>query len=373
MTFAASLIGLHAIWQLEVAVRLAFMLTVICGAALAALRLLPRHAARARHRVLSLALVGVLAAPCAMIAMPALPIVYSLPQSMAHVDNLPRLGAGRASVAAVLGAGDAAAAPGSSARDPGPLAWLALTWLVGAGLLVARFTRDRKRMWRKLGALQTVAEPVGGLLRDGVATFGVRAPVRVLEAERAPTPLTFGHVRPTIVLPRSAVSWSDDTTRAVLWHELAHVRRGDWLRQAIGLAACVAFWFHPLVWYVAARQREEAELAADAEAVGAGIRPSAYARALVSVAARERPPGRGRATHAGGLALAPGSRLEARLCALRDALRSAGKAGSSRRQGSRLAIAGLLLATALSALAAPVLDGGCWDHEPPTRTRHAAS
>ena len=65
--------------------------------------------------------------------------------------------------------------------------------------------------------------------RETLDTLAISRPVRLLETDHTPLLMTWGVIRPIVVLPRSANHWTDARVRAVLVHELAHVRRGDWL------------------------------------------------------------------------------------------------------------------------------------------------
>jgi beta-lactamase regulating signal transducer with metallopeptidase domain len=111
-----------------------------------------------------------------------------------------------------------------------------------------------------------------------------RVELRTSTGAAPATPMTWGLVRPAILLPRDSATWSDETMEAVLLHELAHVRRLDAVSQSCALAACAIHWFNPLVWRAASRMREEAEQAADDAVLHAGLRPSAYAAELLRFA-----------------------------------------------------------------------------------------
>jgi HEAT repeat protein len=92
-----------------------------------------------------------------------------------------------------------------------------------------------------------------------------------------------GVLTPTIVLPANAESWSDDRRRAVLFHELAHVKRHDLLGHTLGRLACALYWFHPLVWTAAKNLRAESERACDDLVLSCGARPSEYAQHLLDM------------------------------------------------------------------------------------------
>jgi TonB family protein len=119
-------------------------------------------------------------------------------------------------------------------------------------------------------------------LRAVVRSAEGRAPI--LTSSRVPGPLAAGLLRPVILLPESAGTWTRARRRAVLAHEAAHIRRRD---PAILLAAHIAtavYWFHPLCWLAAARLRAESERACDDAALRTGLLPSGYATDLLDLA-----------------------------------------------------------------------------------------
>jgi beta-lactamase regulating signal transducer with metallopeptidase domain len=121
-------------------------------------------------------------------------------------------------------------------------------------------------------------------------------------------PITWGFLRPVILLPKNSVSWSRERLQAVLLHELAHVRRRDSLTRALSLVACALYWPNPLIWVGARLLRREAEIAADDAVLAFGIKPSAYAGELLRLAAEFR----GQRVAFSGVSMA-GSALEARV------------------------------------------------------------
>jgi beta-lactamase regulating signal transducer with metallopeptidase domain len=174
-----------------------------------------------------------------------------------------------------------------------------------------------------------------------------RAP-RLLLSDRLPMPFACGLVWPAIVLPAAAAEWTDRRRRAVLCHELAHLRRLDLLLNALGQVACAVWWFHPLVWAAARRLRLESERACDDLVLGVGTRPSEYADHLLQIvcgAARARTP-------AIALPMAQRREFEGRMLAILE--RGARREPASRRHSALLATAALALVVPLAALGTAV-------------------
>jgi len=138
--------------------------------------------------------------------------------------------------------------------------------------------------------------------------------VRLLQC-RSPLamPLTWGILRPVIVLPSGATLWTEDRRRIVLSHELAHIARHDWFLQICAEVARCFYWFHPLVWLASARLRQESERASDDAVLRSGIAPSHYASQLLDLARTLENAGRAWST---ALAIARPSNLERRFAAM---------------------------------------------------------
>ena len=66
--------------------------------------------------------------------------------------------------------------------------------------------------------------------------------------------------RPRVLLPSAASEWSAERRRAVLVHELGHVRRRDGLALCLGQLSCALYWFQPLVWIALRRLRRQIQL-----------------------------------------------------------------------------------------------------------------
>ncbi|HEX2080719.1 MAG TPA: M56 family metallopeptidase [Longimicrobium sp.] len=180
---------------------------------------------------------------------------------------------------------------------------------------------------------------------DAAERLGLRRPVLLLRARGAVMPATGGIVWPSVVLPHTADAWPEDRRRAVLAHELAHVKRFDTLTQALAQVACVLFWWHPAVWYAARRLRVERERACDDLVLGSGTRASDYAAHLLEIARAHRGP---RVAAAALVSMARPSQLESRLLWVLDGART--RAVPSARTTLLAVLAGLLIVGPLAAM-----------------------
>ena len=90
-----------------------------------------------------------------------------------------------------------------------------------------------------------------------------------------------GIFKPTIILPHNAVNWSDNRKYSVILHEVAHIKRFDYLFNSLAYVVYLVFWFNPLVWYAVRNMHNEAERACDDIVVSNGIRPTIYAHYLI--------------------------------------------------------------------------------------------
>lgn len=182
----------------------------------------------------------------------------------------------------------AALAPGGDVALP---AWrrqlqdmmpaLVLSWALGVGLMAARLGLGL--VW--VGRLRSRAEPVAaawqGRLDVLALRMGLRRPVPLKSLAALAGPLTFGFWRPVILLPAALISGMPVALlEALLAHELAHVRRWDYLVNLLQSVVEALLFFHPVVWFLSTRMRVEREQVADALAAEALGDPHRLATAL---------------------------------------------------------------------------------------------
>ncbi len=171
--------------------------------------------------------------------------------------------------------------------------------------------------------------------------LGIARPVGLVRSARVGVPVVVGWLRPTILLPAAGGGDPVEHAEAILLHELAHVRRGDYAWNILLRMVEAAYWPHPLAWLLGRAVAESRELACDAFCVHGLGGPASYKEALLAMAEGLARPG-----PALGLAMARPSRLARRVAALD---RTAGSPRCLPARPTRLLVAalGLALAAAL--------------------------
>lgn len=162
--------------------------------------------------------------------------------------------------------------------------WAALVWMCGAMGLGGWFVACAGRLqWRVCEKTFPVDEPITGIWSGGCGRWLGRAHPRILAADWVASPALVGVWRPTLVIPRDALSrYSTEDWEHVFAHEIAHLRRRDHWSQLLLLLALCAHWFNPLVWMGLRALRADRELAADEWALQRweGERALAYGETL---------------------------------------------------------------------------------------------
>jgi beta-lactamase regulating signal transducer with metallopeptidase domain len=114
--------------------------------------------------------------------------------------------------------------------------------------------------------------------------LGLRRPVLLRVSSAIYGPVTVGALRALVLLPLSAAtSLGPDELEVVLAHELAHVRRADFFWNLVQTLVETLFFFHPAVWWLGSRIRQERELCCDDLALSVCPNPVVYASALLQL------------------------------------------------------------------------------------------
>ncbi len=166
--------------------------------------------------------------------------------------------------------------------------WLLLLWMAGAVLFLVRlsvgFGVARRMRW-------VGVEPAPAALQEMFARLkrqmGWLRPVKLLHSALIEVPTVIGWLRPVVLLPVSCFTGlSEAQIEAILCHELAHIRRYDYLVSVCQSFVEALLFYHPAVWWVSRQVRRERECCCDEVAVGLGGDVLMYARALKTLEER---------------------------------------------------------------------------------------
>lgn len=163
------------------------------------------------------------------------------------------------------------------------LPWLVAAWALAVLLLAGSVARSHLALRRLVTAgvaLPELAQPVLELAQQ----FGVRRGIAVVSSACAKVPFVIGHFAPVIVLPltiATGMPWPQ--LRLILAHEIAHLRRADYLINWLQIALEVLLFFHPVVRWVSADLRRVREDCCDDLVIQIAGGRADYARALLSL------------------------------------------------------------------------------------------
>jgi beta-lactamase regulating signal transducer with metallopeptidase domain len=281
MTVLTSVLGwtlVHFLWQ-----------GALLGlATAAALRLCRRRSAECRYAVACIGLAVMVLAP----AVTARALWRTAAAVAPAADAAARPSGSARQPPASPAAAEHAAGPALPASSPGTevlprwMSVIVVAWGLGATLLLARFTGGCWRIRRLLRrSRRAPASRWQGRAQLLASRLGIGARVPVMEVEAVGAPAVIGTWRPMILLPISALTnLTPDQIDAILAHELAHIRRHDYLVNLLQMLVEAVLFYHPAIWWVSSRIREAREYCCDDVAVGLCREPALYAEALTELA-----------------------------------------------------------------------------------------
>ena len=268
---AVGLALVHFVWQ-----GAAIGLATAC-----LLGLTRRGSARLRYTIAAMGLVALVAAPVATAARSLSTVPPAHHVVTAHDVTL------------VAGQGTEIIANSLEILRPGAAntslaTWLpgiVLAWCLGVLLMTVRLALgwlDVQRIRRH--AERLIASPLRETLDRIAAELGVMKPVRFFESSLVDVPTVIGWIRPTILVPASALAGlAPSQMEAILAHELAHIRRFDYLVNGLQNLVETVLFYHPAVWWVSGEMRREREHCCDDLAVAIVGSRVTYAGALATL------------------------------------------------------------------------------------------
>lgn len=264
---------------------MAWKSAAIAGAALLLVTLLRSRSAADRASVLRVAVGLLLLLPLVSLLVPALQleIVPASPEP-SPVAPVVLSSAYPVDVAALASAPAPAAVDGAAmgdvVDDPGLL--IALLYLGGLLMAAARLLAGLWTLGRWTGASRPVECPEWTAAFERVQAAAAAPGIRLLVCDEAQSPLSWGWLRPTILIDPDTLDRPEDAD-AILEHEVAHLVRRDWPALMLARAASILFWFNPLVLLLERSFVQNAEEAADCHAAQR-VEPAYYAETLLGCA-----------------------------------------------------------------------------------------
>lgn len=279
-----------------------FKSTVVLTLALILLLIFRKESASLRHFVLSLSLAGLLLLPVlhylgwgwetGLLPAKAGPASLKLAPRAADPGGEQTAEFGKRENPSFFPAGSTAT-PGKSASygwAPGKSEASALflksaipfVWSIGLAVLLLRLAAGIFGAFRLIREGETVRDPRWrALLERFLAAIHLRRDVRLKSHPGILVPLTWGFIKPFVLIPDGHEDWTEEQRSSALIHELGHIKRGDFLVMLIVRLSLAVFWFNPLSWFVFRRLKNEQEEACDELVLRMGIKPSTYAANLL--------------------------------------------------------------------------------------------
>ncbi|HKQ78419.1 MAG TPA: M56 family metallopeptidase [Blastocatellia bacterium] len=165
---------------------------------------------------------------------------------------------------------------------PAPLL-LVFLWLSVCALMSWRVARSYRAVFRLRGGLEAMPSEQRAQVKRLAGLFGIKRRVRAFTSGQIVMPMTVGSLKPLIILPPDlAGDLSQSEFESVVAHELAHIKRWDYLTNMLQRVAQAYLFFHPAVWFISKQLMIERELACDDWAVKT-CEPRRYASCLTKL------------------------------------------------------------------------------------------
>ncbi len=165
--------------------------------------------------------------------------------------------------------------------------WLAWLWVAGSFFFALRLVNGLVQSQRLRYRTQPIPTDWQQRAKKLAEQLGINQTILFASTDRSNTPLTLGWLKPIVLIPGSLFTMMPtDQLEAILIHELAHIKRRDYLWNLVQSVAEVILFYHPAYWYISSVLERERELACDNLTVTVTRQPRIYAQALLQVAVR---------------------------------------------------------------------------------------
>lgn len=214
-----------------------------------------------------------------------LPFTIPLPFSLfAPAKHLPVVGdylaAGGAAVPGAPAVGIPNGTPAQAGTAPGAV--LPMVWLAGAALMAAYFTVSYVRARRRFRTSTPDDTPA---VRRWLAAQRLHRPLEVRQSTLVSSPLTYGVLRPVILLPENMERGDETALTYILTHEYIHIQRFDSVAKLVFAAVLCVHWLNPLAWVMYVLANRDLELSCDERVMDTlgGKEKASYALTLINM------------------------------------------------------------------------------------------
>ena len=214
-----------------------------------------------------------------------LPFTIPLPFSLlAPAKHLPVVGEYLAPGGVSVPEAPAAGIPAGTSTPAGTAlsVGLPMVWLAGAALMAAYFTVSYVRARRRFRCSGPDNTPA---VRRWLAGQRLHRPLEVRQSALVSSPLTYGVLRPVILLPEDMGRGDETALTYILTHEYIHIRRFDSVAKLVFAAALCVHWFNPLAWLMYVLANRDLELSCDERVMDTlgGREKASYALTLINM------------------------------------------------------------------------------------------
>jgi len=162
--------------------------------------------------------------------------------------------------------------------------WALTAWSIGVLLFSLRIVWSCRYIYALKRRGELAEQAVVAMVENLARRMGILRPVRVLTSSVADGPSVVGWLRPIVLLPASSIlGLNPEQLETVIAHEIAHIRRHDYLVGAFQVVVETLLFYHPAVWWTSSRIPHEREFCCDDLAVRACGDAMCYARALTTL------------------------------------------------------------------------------------------
>ena len=163
--------------------------------------------------------------------------------------------------------------------------WLIALWILGVGFMAGRLIEGLRRTHHLKSRHDELLEPFWlRRIQKLQKQMGIHRAVHLLQSSWVHVPAVIGWLQPAVLIPTGMLTGlSPEQVELILAHELAHIRRHDYLVNLLQRLVEIIFFYHPTVWWISARISIEREICCDELAVKMCGNRICYARALTAL------------------------------------------------------------------------------------------